>query len=42
MNVKEFRAKCRKLGLPEKDIDELVDQALKAKAIREEGASQTD
>ncbi len=36
MNVKEFRETCRKLGLPEKDIEELVAKALKAKCISKE------
>jgi len=40
MNVKEFQEKCRKLGLPEKDIKELTEKALKAKAITEDGGKQ--
>ena len=39
MNVEEFREKCRELGLPENDIDELVEKALKAKAIRKEASA---
>lgn len=36
MNVTEFRERCRKLGLPEKNIEELVEKALKVKCIHEE------
>ena len=38
LNVEEFKEKCRKLGLPEEDIEELTEQALNAKAIRRKEA----
>lgn len=33
MNENEFREKLRKLGLPEKDVEELVNKALEAKCV---------